>query len=125
MAKKKKTDETAAQAADTSGGLRLTDHPRARSAIATAKGWGGLIGFAAGVFLASRAGVPTSDALLRGVEIGIGGYLVAWAGAVVLWRQIARAEIEQTRRMFIAAAERAEAEIERRRAQRRAQETRT
>lgn len=123
MAKKSK-DAQDAQEPDTSGGLRLTQHPRAQRAISAVKGWGGLIGFAGGVLLGTRAGLPTADAVLRGIGLGIAAYLVAWAGAVVVWRQLARAEIEVLRSRLIAAAEQAEAEIERRRAELDAKEAR-
>lgn len=124
---KKGQDEEASGAAagpDTSGGLRLTDHPRARRTIATAKGWGGLAGFGLGLLLATRAGLPTSDAILRAIMIGAIAYLLVWAVAVVVWKQIARAEIEEMRRILVAAAEQAEAEVARRRAELEAKEAR-
>jgi len=120
MAKKSK-DAQETPAADTSGGLRLTDHPRAQRAIGAVKGWGGLVGFVAGVLLGTHAGLPTADAVLRGLGLGIVTYLIAWAGAVVIWRQLARAELVQMRALLVAAAERAEAEAERRRTQREAE----
>lgn len=123
MAKKSKDAQDAPEP-DTSGGLRLTDHPRAQRAIGAVKGWGGLVGFVAGILLGTRAGLPTSDAVLRGLGLGVVAYLIAWAGAVVVWRQLARAEVEQLRARFIAAAEQAEAEIERRRAELDAHEAR-
>lgn len=110
---------------DTSDGLRLTDHPRAKRTIATAKGWGGLGGFGLGMLLATRAGLPTTDALLRAIEVGVVAYLLTWAVAVVVWKQIARAEIEELRRILVAAADQAEAEVARRRAEREAEEART
>ncbi|WP_372791383.1 hypothetical protein [Paraconexibacter sp.] len=123
MARKKPAaDEDRAEGSD---GIRLTDHPRAVRSIRTVKSWGGLAGFAAGVLLAHRVGMQTGDALLRGILVGVAGYFVAWGTAVIVWRQLARAEIEHTRRMFVAAAERAEAEIERRRSDRMAEKART
>ncbi len=122
MGKKSETPPDAA--ADTADGVRLTDHPRAVRSIRAAKGWGGLIGFAAGALLAHRAGMQTSDAVVRGIQVGVLGYVAAWFGAVVVWRQLARAEIEHTRRMFLAAAQRAEIEIERRRSDRTAEKAR-
>lgn len=115
----------AAVVVDTSDGLRLTDHPRAARTIRAAKGWGGLAGFGLGLLLGTRAGLPTSDALLRAIEIGVVAYLLTWAVAVVVWKQIARAELEELRRILVAAAEQAEAEVARRRAEREAQEART
>ena len=129
MAKRKdkraKEEEAGPAVVDTSGGLRLTDHPRAARTIRKAKGWGGLVGFGLGVLLGTRAGLPTTDALLRAIEIGVVAYLVTWGVAVVVWKQIARAEIEELRRILVAAAEQAEAEVARRRAEREAKEART
>lgn len=127
---KKETQEepstvAGAVVADTSDGLRLTDHPRAKRTIATAKGWGGLAGFGLGLLLGIRAGLPTTDALVRALEIGIVAYLATWAVAVVVWKQIARAEVEEMRRILVAAAEQAEAEVARRRAERQAEEAHT
>lgn len=122
---KKPADGEAAGVVDTSDGLRLTDHPRAKRMIATAKGWGGLGGFGLGFLLAQRAGLPLADALLRALQVGIVAYLLTWAAAVVVWKQIARAEVEQLHRILVAAADQAEAEAARRRAEREAQEART
>ena len=117
MARKKKKDaEGEGAATDTSGGLRLRDHPRAQRSIRTVKGAGGLVGFVLGALLARRASLPFDDVLLRALIAGIGTYLAAWGVAVVAWRQIARAELAEMRRFLIEAAEAAEAEAEARRA---------
>jgi hypothetical protein len=125
MARKRKKDaaEEAEPTAgpDTTGGLRLTDHPRAQRHIATVKGWAGLAGFVLGAFLASRTGLPVTDVLLRGLLAGIGAYLVAWALGVTVWRQLARAEVDHMRRLFEAAHAQAQAEADRRRIEREAQ----
>lgn len=93
------------QDAPAQDGIRLSAHPRARRHIAMAKGWGGLAAFALVVWLSTRAGVPTGDALLRGLLGGIAGYLVCWMVAVVVWRQIALAELESLRRRLVARME--------------------
>lgn len=90
--------------------LRLADHPRARRHIALAKGWGGLATFALALLLSLRAGVPAEEAILRAVGLGVAGTLVAWALAVVVWRQVAVAEIEAARRRIVARLEELEAE---------------
>lgn len=87
------------------GGIRLSAHPRARRHIATAKGWGGLAAFALVVWLSSQAGVPTGDALLRGLAGGVVGYLVCWMVAVAVWKQLALAELESLRRRLLARME--------------------
>lgn len=106
---------------DTTGGLRLTDHPRAQRHISTVKGWSGLVGFALGALLSRRTGLPIEDALLRGLIAGTGAYLVAWALGVTVWRQLARAEVDHMRRLFEAAHAQAQAEAERLQAEREAQ----
>jgi hypothetical protein len=93
-------------------GVSLAGHPRATRAIGSAKGYGGLGGFALGALLSLRAGVPLPDAAVRGVESGLGGYVALWFGAVMVWRQLAVAEVESTRRRLLELAER---EIERKR----------
>jgi uncharacterized membrane protein YccC len=107
MAKKPKAEAGAGD-----DGIRLSSHPRARRGIAQAKGWGGLGAFALVVFLSLRAGVPTADALLRGVLGGIAGYVVGWVIAVTVWRQIALAELERLRRRIIASMEEQVAQAE-------------
>ena len=93
-------------AASESTAITVAAHPRATSAIRRAKGYGGLGGFALGVGLSLRAGVPAPDAALRGVEAGFGGYVAFWFAAVMVWRQLAVAEIEAVRRRLLDIAER-------------------
>jgi hypothetical protein len=93
--------------------VQLSAHPRAARHIATAKGWGGLIGFG-GVFLLSmRAHMSVFESGVHALGGGIALYLLAWAGAVAIWREVALAEVERARRMTAelnrAAAEEAEA----------------
>jgi len=88
------------------GVISVAAHPRAARAVRKAKGYGGLGGFLLGVVLSVRAGVPVPDAALRGVEAGLGGYLALWFATVMVWRQLAVAEIEAARRHLLAVAER-------------------
>jgi hypothetical protein len=92
---KKKGDSEAAGAASRP---TLQAHPRARAQISLAKSWAGLIVFVAVTLLSRGADVPWFDALLRGLGAGIVAYLVAWAAAVVVWQNIAKAELELMRR---------------------------
>jgi hypothetical protein len=94
--------------------ISVAAHPRAAGAIRRAKGYGGLGGFVLGAALSLRAGVPVPDAALRGVEAGAGGYVALWFATVMVWRQLAVAEIEAVRRRLLDAAER---EIERKAAE--------
>ena len=88
----------------------LTDHPRARRQIATAKGWGGLLGFALVFWLSYRAHMSAFESGLHALAGGIGLYLLAWAGMVAIWREIAVAEVARARRIIAEqAAEAAEA----------------
>jgi hypothetical protein len=86
--------------------VSVAAHPRAALAVRKAKGYGGLGGFALGSLLSVRAGVPAPDAALRGIEAGLGGYVACWFAAVMIWRQVAVAEIEAMRRRLLDAAER-------------------
>lgn len=100
-------------------GMRLSSHPRARRDIAFAKGWGGIAGFAIVALLSHRAGVPLAGLLLRSTLAGIAGSLFCGGLAILVWRQLALAQIEGLRRQLIAEIhqreERAAADRERRR----------
>src|SRR3954471_9003820 len=90
--------------------VKLTDHPRARRQIATAKGWCGLLGFALVFLLSRRAHMSGFESGLHALAGGIALYLLAWAGMVVIWRELAVAEVDRPRRILAAqAAEAAEA----------------
>jgi hypothetical protein len=72
-------------------------HPRAGAQIARAKAWGGLAGFGLAAVLSWKAGVPTSDLLLRALAAGIAGYVATWACAVAVWRHLVIAELRAVR----------------------------
>src|SRR5579875_3141466 len=88
-AKGKKSKDGGAAA----GRPSIANHPRARASVRRVKGFGGLIGFAIGALLAHGAGLPVTSVLERALIIGIGSYLLAWACAVAVWRQIVLAEL--------------------------------
>jgi uncharacterized membrane protein YccC len=96
--KKGKKGKQAAGPAELDDVPRLAAHPRARTQIALAKSWAGLLVFVGVTLLSRGAGVPWFDALLRGLGAGVVAYLVAWAAAVAVWRNIAKAELEVMRR---------------------------
>jgi hypothetical protein len=100
-AKKDKGKGKGAAPAATAG-LTLSDHPRAQRQIRTAKAWAGLIGFVLAGVLSHRAGVPLPDALGRAVLGGVAANVVTWMIMVLVWRQIAVAEIEMARRRLLA-----------------------
>lgn len=82
-------------------GLRLSTHPRARRDIAVAKGWGGIAGFVIVALLSYRAGVPLGSLLLRSTLVGIAASLFCGGLAVLIWRQLALAQIERLRRQLV------------------------
>ena len=79
--------------ADSAGGPSLAAHPRASYQVRRAKGWGGIAGFSIAAYLSYKAGVPMFDLGLRAIIAGIVGYMLAWACAVTVWRQLVLAEL--------------------------------
>jgi hypothetical protein len=68
-------------------------HPRAARSVAKAKGWGGLGGF----LLAGYLSLPThglAEACLRALVAGTVCYVVAWGGAVFIWRRLIAIELK-------------------------------
>lgn len=90
------------QAASPSDAPRLSAHPRARRQIRAAKAWTGLIAFFLVAYTSLDAGVPMFDAGMRALTAGVGGYVLGWVAAVLVWRQLAVAELEQLRRRLTA-----------------------
>ena len=78
---------------DTAAGPSVAAHPRASYQVRRAKGWGGIAGFALAAYFSYKAGVPTADLGLRALIGGIGGYMLAWACAVTVWRHLVLAEL--------------------------------
>ena len=83
-----------AGAATTDGDApNIAAHPRARRAIARAKGWGGLLGF----LIAGYLSLPTNTiaaAGLRALVAGVACYVGVWAAAVFVWRRLVMVEIK-------------------------------
>jgi hypothetical protein len=96
-AKKPKQKKGAAPADGDASLPSIANHPRALAQVARAKSWGGLGGFGLGAYLSYKAGVPMSDVLLRALLGGLAGYVIAWAGAVALWRHLVMAELRAVR----------------------------
>jgi hypothetical protein len=71
----------------------VANHPRAAASVRRMKGLAGLIGFGLAALLAHRAGLSPTRVLERALLIGIGSYLLAWACAVAVWRQLVMAEL--------------------------------
>lgn len=83
--------------------LTLNRHPRAHAQIRHLRAWAGIAALALTIFLSLRAGVPTADAWLRGLAGGVAAFMVTWAVAVAVWRQLALAQVESARRRLVAA----------------------
>jgi hypothetical protein len=103
MAKKEKTKKQA-PAVDPSV-PRLSAHPKASRQIRAVKAWSGLSIFLLVQVLSLKAGLPMFDAGMRALAAGTMAYLAGWVLAVVVWRQLAVAEVEDFRRRLTREAE--------------------
>jgi hypothetical protein len=89
----KDKDKGAKDAVVNADGPNVAAHPRAARGVARAKSWGGLAGFLLGGYLS----LPTNTlagAGLRALVAGVVCYVVAWGGAVFLWRRLVMLEIK-------------------------------
>ena len=104
MAAKTKPTKAAVAAAPPPADLRprLSAHPRARRQIREAKAWAGLVGFVLVALLSTQAGVPLFDAGVRALLAGLGCYVLGWVLAIVVWRHVARAEVQVAEQRFAA-----------------------
>jgi hypothetical protein len=97
MAKKKKDDAKGkgkdASATKLPDGICVAGHPRSAGLVRRAKGWGGVGGLVLATYLALSAHIPPLDAMLRGLAGGVLGYIVLWALAVAVARQLVIAEV--------------------------------
>lgn len=84
--------------------IGLIEHPRARASVARAKSMGGLAGFLLGGGAALLTGEPTTQAIARALLGGVIAYLVTWAAAVAVWRQLLVAEARSVYERASAAA---------------------
>lgn len=94
MSAKKKPAKKAAKpaAADARPLIGLIEHPRAKASVARTKSLGGIAGFLLGGAAALLVGEPATQALARALAGGVIAYLVTWAAAVAVWRQLLVAE---------------------------------
>ncbi|MEA2130090.1 MAG: hypothetical protein QOJ85_2981 [Solirubrobacteraceae bacterium] len=74
-------------------GISVAGHPRSSQIVRRAKGWGGFAGAVLCTLLALSANVPLFDALLRGLAGGVAAYIVTWALALAVARQLVIAEV--------------------------------
>jgi hypothetical protein len=91
MSKRKKKSEQEPKGLP--DGICVADHPRSAAAVRRAKGWGGVVGVVLCTALSLKAHQPSFDALLRGLAGGVVTYLVVWALALAVARQLVVAEV--------------------------------
>lgn len=75
------------------GDIKVSAHPRAARAIPRVKAYGGLAGFVLMAWFSHRSGTDFVHLALRAIVGGMVAYVVAWAAAVYIWRQMVIAEI--------------------------------
>jgi len=100
MSKKAQGKKQKKGAAKASGEIRLAEHPRARRQIGLAKSYAGLGAFALAGFAAWHGGAPFLDVATRALMWGVAAYVVVWALAVQVWRQLAVAEVRAAERRW-------------------------
>jgi hypothetical protein len=107
---KKGKGESAVETQDAQG-PSVAAHPRASRGVARARGWGGLAGF----LIAGYLSLPTSTLAATGLHALLAGvvcYIVAWAGALFVWRRLVILEIKAKEHELIAAVQNARAQRE-------------
>lgn len=78
--------------------VSVAHHPRIASRVGAAKAWGALVAFALVALASSKAGAESFDVLSRALVAGVVGWIVTWAAAVAVGRNLVRAEVEAHRR---------------------------
>jgi hypothetical protein len=82
--------------------VSLRDHPRARQSIQRSKAFGAMIGFFAVAATTYMKGATLDQVGMRALMGGIGGWMVAWAGAVAVWQQMLVGETKAAVRRAVA-----------------------
>jgi hypothetical protein len=88
------------KAPQSSGEIKLSQHPRAKHQIRVAKGWAGLAGCALAGYASWHGGAPFVDTALRALMWGVASYLLMWFCAVQVWRHVAIAEVRAAEKMW-------------------------
>jgi hypothetical protein len=107
--KKSKKGDDDAELSD--AGPSIAAHPRAVRGVARAKSWGALVGFVLGGYLS----LPTNTVAAAGLRALIAGvvcWVVAWAGAVFVWRRLVMLELKGREQQLAAATQAARARRE-------------
>lgn len=87
-------------AAQRQAGIRISDHPRAQRSIQQAKSYAGLGAFLFAGYAQWKAGGMFLDVATSALLWGIAAYIVVWALAVQVWRQLAIAEVRAAQRRW-------------------------
>ena len=87
-------------AATRQAGVRISDHPRAQHSIRTVKSYAGLGAFLLAGYAQWNAGGAFLDVATSALLWGIAAYIIVWALAVQVWRQLAIAEVRAAQRKF-------------------------
>jgi hypothetical protein len=80
--------------------VSVASYPRAQASIRRIRAQAALVVFAIVLLLSLRAGVPTPDALLRGLGWGFGAYFAAWFCALAVWRQLVLGQLQMAEEAF-------------------------
>jgi hypothetical protein len=99
------------------GEVRLSEHPRARHQIRIAKAWAGVAGVVLAGYASWHGGAPFFDTALRALLWGIAAYVLVWFCAVLVWRQLAIAEVRGAEKLWLERKHEAEREARERAAQ--------
>jgi hypothetical protein len=98
---KGKGSKGAPKAKQSTGAIRLSEHPRAKHQIRLAKGWAGLVGCALAGYASWHGGSPFFDTALRALMWGVAAYILVWFLAVQVWRQVAIAEVRAAEKHWL------------------------
>jgi hypothetical protein len=93
MSKKSDKKQTKDAPVGIPDGISVAGHPRSSQIVRRAKGWAGFAGAVLCTFLGHGANLPLFDALLRGLAGGVAAYIVTWALALAVARQLVIAEV--------------------------------
>ena len=88
------------KAAQSSGEIKLSRHPRAKHQIRVAKGWAGLAGCVLAGYASWHSGAPFFDTVLRSLMWGVAAYVLMWFCAVQVWRHVAIAEVRAAEKLW-------------------------
>ena len=89
--------------------IALAQHPRAAASIRRLKAWGGIAGLGLTAVGGQLHGSTPFDTGLHALAGGVAGYLLSWAAAITVWRQILLSEAKAAVRRAVEVRRRAAA----------------